>query len=151
MTLFRHHEILRVLVEEVIAAHHVEREQAETERKDILFHESWRLESDAQPEGVGRAERESSLEREAIWVGSCPLEFRRFDSEEIRHREVEREVGERHFLELALRELVAERDVREAEIAARNDAHIGIVVHRPVVVGKRFEALRSLFEELLQW
>ena len=40
---FRHHKILRVLVEEVVAAHHVEREQAETERKDILFHEVWRI------------------------------------------------------------------------------------------------------------
>ena len=40
---FRHHEILRVLVEEVVAAHRGECEQAETERKDILFHEVWRI------------------------------------------------------------------------------------------------------------
>ena len=97
------------------------------------------LEGDAQTQRVGRTERERRLNGETVLRGILSFEFRRLEGEDICHREVEREVGERHFLELALRELVAERDVREAEIAARNDAHIGIVVHRPVVVGKRFE------------
>lgn len=99
---FGHDEILRILVEEIVAAHRGECEQSEAERKDILFHESWQLESDAQPEGVGRAERKGGLDREAILGGILPFEFRRFDGEEIRHREIEREVGERHFLQLSL-------------------------------------------------
>ena len=73
---FGHDEILRILVEEIVAAHRGECEQSEAERKDILFHESWRLESDAQPEGVGRAEREGGLDREAILGGILPFEFR---------------------------------------------------------------------------